>query len=330
MGGVAAGTQVLGGILGNSAAKKARAQAAAMAAAAAAQYDGIIPPDVKEQLKQQFTQQGIYTPELEEAINAAPSSFEQVEQNDGLKTAQMEALGLMRQRARVGITPEDRAKMNALRNEVERDSEAKRQQIIQNMQARGLGGSGAELAMMLQGQQESADRASQQADNLGAMASQNALQSLSDYSSTAGNLQSQDVELQKAKAAASDEMNRFNVGGQRNVEQRNTGASNQGQAANLAEKQRIADSNINRTDSLTQQEYQNKLSLAAGKAAALTGGANAMQQQGDAKAQAITGVASGVGSALAAIAAKNSANKPAGIDAAGGTTDFSKDYLARK
>jgi len=42
-----------------------------------------------------------------------------------------------------GITPQDRLKFNEMRDQVQRDAEAKRQQIIQNFRQRGMGGSGA-------------------------------------------------------------------------------------------------------------------------------------------------------------------------------------------
>lgn len=310
---IGGGSSLLGGIIGSSSASKARKQAMEMAKQAAAQYNGIIPPEVRELIVQEFQSQGTYTPEIEQAISLGESQVAQIKEDPVLRGMQMEALQTLAQRGKTGLSPEDRAALNQVRGEVQRDIEAKRQQILQNMQARGMGGSGAELAMQIAASQEGADRASEESDRLAAIASQNALQAMSQYGNMAGNVRSQDFNVDQARASAEDEFNRFNVQNQQGVQSRNVGARNEAQQMNLGEKQRIAEANINRQreeqlrqEQAKQQQFANKMDLARGKAGALTGLSSAYSQQGQQQADMWSGIGSGVGQIAGSVfAAKN-------------------------
>jgi hypothetical protein len=302
---VAGAATVGGGLIGAMEAKKSRQQAMEMARQAAAQYNGIIPPAIRNLIVQEFQSQGTYTPEIEQAIDIGESEVAGVQEDAGLKSAQLEALNIMRQRSTGGISPEDRAALNQVRAEVQRDAEAKRQQIAMDMQARGLGGSGSELAMQLQAAQESADRASAEGDRIGAMASQNALQALANYSDQANTLQGQGLDLATTKASAADEFNRFNIQGRRDANTRNVSGRNDAQQVNLGEKQRLHETNITnerdeqlRIEAAKQAEFDNKMGLASAKANALSGMANMYSKEGQAKADMWSGIGKGVGTAV--------------------------------
>lgn len=296
---------IIMGVIGGAASAGDRRRAMDAARDAAAQYNGIIPPEVKQLIIENIQAQGIYSPDLEQAISAGKTDFSDIQEDAGLKSAQMDALDMMRGRARTGITPEDRAALNQIRNEGQRDIQAKNQQIMQGMQSRGLGGGGAELAMMLQNSQSGADRASSEADRLGALVSQNALQAMARSSDMAGQLQSQGLGLATNKATAADQMKRFDIDTQMGSQQRNVAYANQSQMQNLAEKQRISEANIQRQQAEQERQeiakqslFANKMDLAKSKANALTGMASNYRDQANATAKMYAGMGSAIGSGL--------------------------------
>lgn len=299
---------LLGGIIGSASASKARAQAMQMAQMAAAQFDGIVPPEVRALIVQEFQRQGTYSPEIEQAIDLGQSQVSQIKEDPVLRGRQMEVLQSMAQRGKTGLNPEDRAALNQVRSETQRDIEAKRQQILQNAQARGIGGSGVELAMQIAASQEGADRASQESDRVQATASQNALQALFNTGSMAGNIRSQDFSADQARAEAEDQFRRLSYQNQQGVQGRNVGTRNEAQRMNLGEAQRVYESNINRQrdeelrqEKAKQDKFTNQMDLARGKADAYSGMAGMLNRQGQQKADMWQGIGTGVGTMAGSI-----------------------------
>lgn len=297
---------IIGGIIGNSEQRKAiNASQDAQNAAYNEAKKLLGNPELVKQLELEELLVGDQlNPYLIQPTDVGASEMEGVDYDSGLRDAQMSALEMLRQRSVTGLGPEDRAALNQVRGEVQRDTEAKRQQILQQMQARGLGGSGAELAMQIAGSQQSADQASAEADRLAAMASQNALSALAQYGNQAGNLQAQDLGLQSSKAQAMDEFNRFNIQGRRDAQATNVGAQNQAQAANIGRSNTVSDTNIgNRNQELANvrdlknQQAANMSNLAVGQ-----GATNAATQK--ALGQNRAALATGIGGAFDEAGAK--------------------------
>lgn len=240
---------IVSGILGNKASKKAAQAQADAIAAAMARAEQIInevgaPPDLSEKIiLDQLAQVGVLTPELEEQVKLGVSRLSQIQEDQSLRDAQVRALQEMSKRGRMGLTPEERAQMNVARQDVQKDLEAKQQQIIQNLAMRGQAGGGAEIAARLMSSQEAADRASEEADRISAMASSRALQAIQNEADMAGRLRGQDFDVETTKAKAQDEFDRFNVENQIATQQRNIAAKNIAQERNLNEAQRVADTN---------------------------------------------------------------------------------------
>ena len=136
---------VIGGIMGGITASSGRKAAAAAAAAALAQLNALgMPPDLsKEIILQKFQEQGALTPELEQDIHLQASEMGQVKEDPSLRANQMDVLNTLAQQSRGGLQAGDRAAYNELRSKVQQDSEAKRQQLMQQMQSQGMVGSGA-------------------------------------------------------------------------------------------------------------------------------------------------------------------------------------------
>lgn len=252
---IAAGGTIIGSMIASNASKGGSAQAssAMVKQAYQAALDLGLPPDTAKALVyQEYKKQGNYTPELEQEINAGISQAEQIKENPQLMQQQQAALNILAQRGKGGMTPEDRAAMNQMRDDVARDTEAKRQQIIQSYQQRGMGGSGAEIAAQLVAAQGGSNQASAGGDRLATLSSQNALQAMTQGGQLAGQMRQQDFSVNNAKATAADEMKRFDVQNQIARQQRNVASQNQANQYNMSENQKYADLN-------TQQANQEQL-----------------------------------------------------------------------
>lgn len=329
---------VIGGLMGNAAASKSRAQQKAMIKKAIQELEKLgVPPDLSSPLiLQNFESAGLYTPEMEQDLNDSVSESEvgKITEDSSLRDAQKSALTTMQQRAKVGLSAEDRAALNQVRQQVQQDSQAKQSQILQEMQARGQGGGGAELAARLTAGQAGADRASSASDTLMAQAQERALQALGQSANLAGEVRGQDFNVANTKASALDERNRFLAQNSISRQTRNVGAMNTAEQQNLANKQSIMSANTQQAnaESLRQRNEQGaffdrKAQLAGQKAAAQVGAAGQYANMGNQQAGMFAGIGNAVGTGLGAIA-QYQANKPSGVDAAGGTTQASADYLA--
>lgn len=301
-----------------------------------------VPPDLSGPLLlQEFERTGIYTPELEEDLSSSmeESAVSKIQEDPELRKAQLDALTSMQSRGKVGLSAEDRAALNQVRNEVQRDAEAKRQQVLQSMQARGMGGSGASLVAQLQAGQDAAELASQQSDSTMAQAQQRALQAIGESSNIASGMRGQDFTANQARAQAIDERNRFLAENSIARQQRNVSSLNDAQRLNLEEQQRIAEINAAQANAEVQRQnqakrdlFQDKFELAQAKANARLGAASAAGQRAQSTAQGIANIGTGIASGLAAYGASKTSPSLSSTglspDAAGGTTGYSRDYLA--
>lgn len=303
---------VIGGLMGSMSASAGRKQAAAASAAAYAELMKMgLPPDLsKELILKQFQSEGILTPELEQEINLQSSQVGQIQEDPSLRAAQLESLQTLGGVSRGGLQAGDRAAYNELRAATQRDSEAKRQQILQQMQAQGMGSSGANLMTQLQSAQSAEDTQSAGADRMAAQASQNALQALNQRAQLAGSVRGQDMSAAEMKARAIDDRNRFLYENSASRQRSNLGALNQAQQANLANKQRLSEMNIGQSnqEQLRQNQakrdyWQDQLGLAQAKASALVGRGQQAQQAGQAQANMYAGLGSAVGQGFGAYGA---------------------------
>lgn len=299
---------VVGGLFGSSSAKKAAAARAAAAQAALAELNALgVPPDLSKQIVfQQFQSQGELTPELAQKIELQASQVAQIQEDPSLRANQMEALNMLSQASRGGLRAEDRAAYNELRARVQRDSEAKRQQILQQMAARGQAGSGAELMAQLQSTQAAADESSAGADRLAAEASQRALQALAQRGSAASQLRGQDLSYEQMKAQALDDRNRFLYQNSVARQEANLNRKNQAQQANLANRQRLSELNVGQSNQelLRQNQaqrdfFQDRFNLATAKANALNNQGSAIAGGYEQKANMYSGIGNALGQGFA-------------------------------
>lgn len=276
----AAGSAIVGAISGS--ADRARAQEALNKAAQQITSLKLPLNQARPLIIEELKRAGVYTPELEEAINQEQSKLAQLAEIDpSVREAQKGALEDIMLRGKVGMTPEERAAANKMRRKLLQDSESRQASIMQQFQERGQGGSGAQLAAQLSAGQQATNAASDAADDMSATASKRALEALTQGASIAGQVRGQDMDLAKTRAGAEDEMNRFNVNNQISRNTRNMANLNSAQQANLAEAQRLADSNVSmrNTEKLRQRageqtDFQNRFNKAQASANAYAGQAS--------------------------------------------------------
>lgn len=243
----AIGAPILGGIIGNIASSGDRDDANAAYAAALAQIAGIPDLDIN-QLKlalDQYQEAGQLSPEMEQTILQGASRMEGVSTDPKLRQAQMQQLSKLQELGSSGLNAEDRMNLNAARRDVARDAAARNASVVQNMQQRGIGGAGAELAVQLANNQAATDRMSGESDRIAAMAQQRALEAIMKSGGLAGDIRKQEFGEQADVARAADEIARMNAANRQQVIMRNVAAGNRSGEMNLANKQDIMNRNVN-------------------------------------------------------------------------------------
>ena len=288
-------SNIIGGIAGSQAGAGDRAAGTNAVNQAYQQLAAVgLPPNMaKPIIYQQFQQKGILTPELEQTINQHPSLAATATGSDQANKAQMQALQILQQTGQTGMTPQSQAALNQIRQQVSADTNAKQQAIQQQFAARGEGGSGAQLIGQLQAAQSGANQESTAGDQVGAMASQNALQAIGQAGTLGGQIQNQQFGEQFQKGQAQDVINQFNAQNQVNQQMRNVGSQNQAQAANLGNAQQLSNANTQQANQelLRQNQAQNQQYLETlSRAQAIDQGANQyagqMNDAGSAASQA--------------------------------------------
>lgn len=275
-------------------------------------------PDIDEMMieLEGLVSQGIISPEDIPTYLQQASAMNGISTDPRMREAQFDALASLQDISdQGGFTGIDRANLGRIATEEGTRSRGARDAILQNMEARGMGGSGASLLAQLQNAQDSASREYQRDLDVSAMAQQRALESLMQAGQMGGQMQAQDFNQQAQIAQQNDAISRFNAQNQQNVAAQNVGTRNLAQAQNLQERQRIADANMGTRNQqqqynkgLPQQQFSNAMAKAGAAGGALSQmGSNVMSgQMGDsANKQNLMGGLLNVGGLLGAAAIKS-------------------------
>lgn len=274
--------------------------AAQYAQQAAGQISGIEVPDI-ESLKvqlQDLVQQGVITPEEAQAKLVEANAYDDINVDPQMRAAQMDALmGLQDVYQSGGLTAIDKARLQQIQDEQASFEKGQRGAIMTDRRRRGVGGSGEELAALIAAQQSGADRAGRAGLDVAAEAQRRALEAMMQSGKMGGEIEDRAYGQAAQKAAAANEIAKFNAGTQTQVNLANTAARNTAQAQNLGEKQRVADTNTQtqnqnrlRNSDLISQNYNMRLDKAKAVANALNGVGAAESQQQDRNAQLFGGL----------------------------------------
>ena len=140
-----------------------------------------------------------------------PSQMASVETDPRFRDAQLKALtGFEDIQKAGGLMAEDKAVLNQMNREAEHAESGRQARILENMRARGVGGSGAELAAQLSSAQGAAERGQQRGLDVAGQAQRRSLDALMGGGQLAGSIRGQEFGEQSARAKAADEIARYN------------------------------------------------------------------------------------------------------------------------
>lgn len=300
---------IIGGLMGQNAASGARTASENAYKRALAEFSGLSIPQLSQLDLAELQNMGQLMNAQEQNIDLGPAAAEGIILNPAARAAQEQALAAFQQKAQSGMSPADLAQFELNRRSAAGEAEAKSGQVMQNMQSRGMGGSGAELISRLQAGQSGADRQAE----LGmqqSIATQQAREAATrDMFNSGSGMRNQDNSEQQYLANARQNIMNINNQNRIGTQQRNVAGQNQANAWNVQNAQNIANQNTGFTNQermynnqLPQQKFNNQMTLASARAGANTNYGNQQAQQAANTAAGWAQMGQGVGQGFTALA----------------------------
>lgn len=306
------GGDIITGLIGQQEFNSSMDAAQAARQQALQNYLNINVPDPAQQqlILQRYAATGKLDPEMETAVNQQATQLAGMNQNTQGRSAEIKALEQLSDLSESGgLDAQARQKMQEGISAANTNERGQIGAIQQNAAARGLGGSGTELASELQSTQNDANASNSAGMSAASDAETRALQAMSAEGNLGSTINNQDYNQAAEKARAQDAINRFNAQNSQAVGNTNVTATNQAQASNLANTQAISNANVGVTNqeetankALLQTQFQNEMGLAGAKANAENGLASGYQAAGTNAANTWSNIGSAVGQGVAAIA----------------------------
>ncbi len=181
-------------------------------------------------------------------------SYETVQEDPRTREYQMAALAKMQGFASEAGDAQYNAQSRQAMNDANNMAQAREGAIMQNAQARGVGGSGMEMVLRAQADQEGANRASAGGLNAAAQAALMRMQGNQQLLAGSGGVRSQDFNTSSRNADIVNGFNMYNNGLVNDAGRYNNGNNNNAQQFNL-----------NRGDRNSQQAFANRMSVATGQ-----------------------------------------------------------------
>lgn len=301
------GGSAVGGVLGNVAAQGQQTAAQQAQLNALGAYTGINLPSLQSMQVNPLLEsiQGNINPALQGTQQIGSNALQGITTSPQLLQAQLGALSQLQQLGQGGLTAQERNVLMTVANQVGGAQAAANKAIMANMAARGMAGSGAELAAELSAGQGAANTAAQQGSNIAAQGQQNALAAMMNAGQLGGNIQQQQFGQQAAVGQAQNAINQFNTANRQNVAAQNAAAQNQAQYYNLQNAQQIANQNAaaqNQAQYYGSQLQQNQFNNQLAKATGVAQQNNNLGNYYGGQANATRGMYSGIGNALGSAA----------------------------
>jgi len=234
-------------------------------------------PGVAEQLVNwdDLVQQGVLSPLQVQEIQTDPSKLRDFIATPEFKDASSKGLAQLREIAEGGFSLQDQAAMEEIRRRVASQERGAREAILQSAHARGVGGSGLEMASNLMSQQNAADRRALENLMTAARGEERRMGAAERGATLGSQLRGQEFGEARTMDEADRLINQFNAQMRMRKSEGDVGRAERAQAQNLAESQRIHDINRQkrheadlRNKQLYQQRYENELA----KGQAMMGG----------------------------------------------------------
>lgn len=298
------------------------------------QINSVNTPDINQmKIKLQgLVQQGLITPEQMQTALVDKNAYNSIVTNPQYTAAQQGALSQMQNIADSGgLDAIDKAQLQDIQDQQATALKGQEGAIMSNLQERGAAGGGMELQAKMAAAQAAGDTASKAGLDVAAQAEQRALQSIQNSSDMATNLRSQDYNEQAQKAGAQNAIDEANAQMTNQGRAMNVQNNNAAQAANLAEKQNVADTNVNTKNQeteynaqLPEEQFQNQMQKAGAAANEYNQWAGT-----DAKKQAAkTGFQNGLTAGLIQTGAKAAAGANAGSFAPANASSYDESAPA--
>jgi len=268
-----AGGTILGGEYGNWASKGDREKSGRILRESRNMWAGMELPDIE---KQELDLDSYGDPQLEKAILQGSTALNDISLDPSTRNAQAQALARLQGIASEGgMDSIDRARMADIMSQATGMAKGQRDAISQNLQARGMAGSGLEMVQQQMANQNAAQLANTGGLQTSADAQRRALDALMNSATLGGQMRTQDYGIASDKARAQDAINAFNTGSKQGIQERNVGRTNATALGNtdLRNQQQVANKG------LLQQQYENKIAKAQGLTAANAARSGQLAQQ---------------------------------------------------
>ena len=189
--------------------------------------------------------QGQITPLLAQQALQEASQLEEFEEDPIFRGAQLRALeGLQDVVDTGGLTATTRANLAQIAGEQRATTRGAREAALANARARGISGSGIELAGTLAAGQQAVQTASQRGLEQAALGERARREALIQLAQTGTTIRGQEFGQAATRAASADAISRFNVQLRSQTDRENINRQNAAQAFNLAERQRLSEANV--------------------------------------------------------------------------------------
>lgn len=253
---------LLGGEFGNFASKRDREKEGEYLRDSRNLWYGLDEPTIDEQ---KLNLDLYDNPQLEQALAQGDTQLDSISLDPSTRNAQMQALAQLQAISEQGgMDSVDRARMADIMGQAASQAKGQRDAIAQNMQARGLAGSGMEMVQQQMANQNAAQMANQGGLQTAAAAQQRALDAIMGAGSMGANIRNQDYGIASDRAKAQDAINQFNTQNRQNVMGRNLDRTN---AINTANTDLRNQQQIN-NKGLYQQRFENQVAKAQGASGA--------------------------------------------------------------
>lgn len=244
-------------------------------------FDDIQPPSGEELavFLKHLVSVGQISPQDAQTYQQNPSAFLDIVEDPKTRQAQLDVMGGLQETIDAGgLDAQAQASLNQAQMSADVNSRGNQEAIIANAAARGVAGSGMEMAARMNAQQGAAQQASARGFNEAALAEQRRMAALQGLGAQSSQLRGQDQAIAAQTASASDAINRFNTANQQSQENRNVGAANQAQQYNQGNRQRVADTNVgldNQSAMFNSQAQDRAFNMELAKAGGQAGAAQA-------------------------------------------------------
>jgi len=258
------------------------------------QYEGLVPPDLaKAIVYTQFQQGGQLTPQQLQSLPIEAHEVVKIVESPEMRQKQEVQRQALEQLSRTGMGPQELLALEKVRRTSASDAQARLQSLMGKYQQMGQAGGGASLAAALESGQAADDRAAMEAMEVAAQSARNRREAIQQAYNAASGMRASDLSVLERNAENQRRKQEFDIQNALNRQQWNARAREEANRFNIGRQQEILDKNVaqqnaellRRYHTAPQLMYQNQFNLAQAKANAYGGRADIERQRAQAQAE---------------------------------------------